>query len=318
MALREYCAATTDDFLEGLALTTSAAAADVPRFDELVRLHHREPERVAQGLRAMARRGLGDAEPARFAWLVNHVVGETQGGWAEAVGLLEQAVGDSRDPGVLRHRAVAESFSGAPLAALARIPDIAAGAGTTPQVASLVVRLGILQFAAEDTPVVPLAAAFDAVLSELRGAPEDTGRLGATLAASLNNVTSWLLDAKAAPVDDPVYRRALADGAALSKTFWTRAGTWMNRERADYLIALCANRLDDHGAAEEAALTGLRTIDENGSEDVDRAFLLIELARARRGLDRVGESEEARAAAFALAGAFDADLRAWFDSRAAA
>jgi hypothetical protein len=266
----------------------------------------------------MARLGIAPTDPPRFAFLVNHLVGEREGAWAEAADLLATTLGDNTHVGVLRHRAVAESFAGAPVSALALIPAIAEAGDTTARVAALAVHMGVLQFAAPDEPVLQLTHAFGAVLGELQFETGRLGRLGAMLAANLNNVTARLLDAEDAPLEDEAYRHTLTEGARLARLAWTAAGTWINRERADHLVALCANLLRAYEDAQKAALSGLRTIDENGSEDVDRAFLLVELSRAQRGLDKIGESEQSRAAALRLAAEFDKDTRAWFDARAAA
>ena len=93
----------------------------------------------------------------------------------------------------------------------------------------------------------------------------------------------------------------------------------MQHERADYLVALVCNASADWDAALAAATSGLATIEANGSEDVDRAFLLLEAGRAHRGAGRAAECESMRAAAFALAAAFEEpSLRPWFEERAAA
>ena len=66
-----------------------------------------------------------------------------------------------------------------------------------------------------------------------------------------------------------------------------------------------------------AALSGLATIDANGPEDVDRAFLLLEVAHAERGLGQFEKSKEARSKAFELAASFEPTLHEWFKARAA-
>ena len=87
-------------------------------------------------------------------------------------------------------------------------------------------------------------------------------------------------------------------------------------ERADYLVALCANRLGKWQQAHKAASRGLAIIAANGEEDIDRAFLLLALARSCQGLGKTAEAEQARSEARSLAQNFDKEIRAWFDSTA--
>lgn len=75
---------------------------------------------------------------------------------------------------------------------------------------------------------------------------------------------------------------------------------------------MCVNKLGDWRAAAAAARAGLDTIARTGAEDVDRAFLPLEL-----GL--IDESSSATAQAAALARQFaEPGLCEWFDSRVAA
>ncbi len=91
----------------------------------------------------------------------------------------------------------------------------------------------------------------------------------------------------------------------------------MHRERADYLVALTRNRVGEWNAARKAAQSGLETIAANGSEDVDKAFLHLEVARAALGaMDPIGHAA-AMESARALAAQFkEPGLDEWFASRA--
>lgn len=298
---------------------THPESATASRLDQLYRVHDDEPEAVAKALHAMGRDGVDPSDHARFAWLVNHVIGEKQAAWADALALLDAALAHSSEPGALRHHGVAALFAGAPVQALALQAKLATLTQADPVVAACAVQLGALQFAPADEAPLRLAAAFQALLPVLDPLLTRLGRLDTLVAASLNNVTSRLLETADAPTGDPLYAAALRDGAQLARRAWYAAGTWLQRERADYLVALCANKLQDFGAAKQAALAGLQTIDAHGPEDVDRAFLLLELARAHRGLGEAVQGEQARAAALQLAEGFDdAGLREWFDACAAA
>lgn len=285
-----------------------------PELDELYFLHDKEPAQVAGALCKVA--SVSPADHTRFAWLVNHVVGESQEQWGSASALLEKTLARSAEPAVLRHRAIAALFAGDALSGLALLPLFAAAAGVTLSLALAAVRLGVIQFSRKDIPAMDLAGPFLAVVEHIEADQSQPGKIAVILAAGLNNVSSRLMDDQSAPGDDPLYRQALTLGAAVCKAIWSVAGTWINQERADYLIALCANRTGDFERARQAADSGLSTIDRFGQEDVDRAFLLLELSRALHGLGESVQGAQARADAEQLAQDFDPSLREWFDSRA--
>ena len=139
------------------------------------------------------------------------------------------------------------------------------------------------------------------------GTPFDT-----QLAAGLNNATSRLLDINP-DAREPVDREALQSGAAQALRFWQAAGTWVNHERALYLVTLVANRVGAYAQARDAAHEALELIAANGNEDVDRAFLLLQLSGAQQ---RLGEAAASRAAlrdAKAIAATWtEAGLSDWF------
>ena len=147
----------------------------------------------------------------------------------------------------------------------------------------------------------------------------DYGPLSDIFAPSLNNTISGLLDHKQLDITDASQCAAMEQGSRLCRQIWQVAGGWLQCERADYLIAISCNRIRNWHAAAEAAQAGLDTIAANGTEDVDRSFLLLELARAWREMGRQEECVAKRNEAFALAEQFDeVGLREWFDWRAAA
>jgi hypothetical protein len=291
---------------------TLSPEIDSSELDELYCLHDKAPAQVAEALCKVA--SVSPADHGRFAWLVNHVVGESQEQWGSASALLEKTVARSAEPAVLRHRAIAALFAGDALNGLALLPRFADAAGVSLTLALAAVRLGVIQFSRKDIPAMDLAGPFLAVVEHIEAGQSQPGKIATILAAGLNNVTSRLVDER--PGDDPLYRQALTQGAAVCKAIWSVAGTWINQERADYLIALCANRTGDFERAKQAADSGLDTITRYGQEDVDRAFLLLELSRALHGLGESAQGVQARTDAEQLAQDFDPSLREWFDSRA--
>ncbi len=287
-----------------------------PTLAEVLRIHDDDPQAARDGLVAIAGSPVAGEDLPRFSWLVAHVVGEKLGDWTQALSLQRRGCGDAAQPAVLRNLAATACWAGDAAAACAAEARLAATEGATPLGAMLACRMGTLMYGGEGMPVPALAASFNHGLDLLgtAGAPVEPAQL---LAASVNNIVSSLLERDDADLDDPVLRRALTAGAEAARSLWRRTGTWVNHERADYLVALCANKLGEWPAGEAAAKAGLATIDANGSEDVDQAFLLLELARALRGQRRAAEADEARAGALALAAGFDdAGLASWFDAKA--
>jgi hypothetical protein len=167
-------------------------------------------------------------------------------------------------------------------------------------------------------PAPEAALALQSVIDEV-AAWTGFGPLATPIAAALNNTVSAILEREDADPADAAVRRVLVEGAEAARRAWRAAGTWVNFERADYLVALCRNKIGDWEAARDAAQSGLDTITANGTEDVDRAFLLLELGRAWRGLGDEAQREEARAAAKGIAAGFEAAwLTEWFERMAAA
>lgn len=284
---------------------------DNPTLADIDRVHDDDPAHAAEGLRRLVEAGVPPADLARCAWLINHVVGETLGRWGEALA-LQRRLGADAPTGVLRHRAVAARLAGEPAEEVAATATLAQRGGATPAQAAMTVALSAWQFSQSAQPVQELVATILELLPSLQPGP-----LAALNASALSNLVSALLDRTAAPVDTST-RRALVEGAQACRKLWREAGNWLNHERADYLVALCANRVGDWAAALEAAQSGLDTIARHGSEEVDRAFLLLQRARACRGLGDDAGHAESRREALTLAGSFDEPgLREWFDREAA-
>jgi len=284
--------------------------------DDMARLHDSEPAMVATALKGLADDGVSASDLPCYAWLVNHVIGEEADDWAQALDLHRRTAGDSAHTAVLRHWAAAALLGGAAVESWTAEARLAEVSGATAAQARVAVRLCAMQHGIKAATPREIAQALLPCVEEIEAWPA-FGPLASLLAGSLNNVASTLLDRAASPVGDVLVRRALPAAAQACRRLWHEAGNWMNQERADYLVALCSNKVGDWDTARGAAESGLATIAANGSEDVDRAFLLLELGRAWRGLGDPERSESARAEAMALADEFsEPGLREWFDSRA--
>jgi hypothetical protein len=272
---------------------------------------------AAARLRAIAPSALEADDLASYSWLVNHVIGEKGHDWPGARALLEALPALAGEPPVvLRNRAVAFAMSGAALQAWQAESELAQALACGPALAATAVRLGALQHLAGTTDPLLVAATLVPCVHSIESAPAG-GPVLTMAARAINNAVSGWLEHPQPATTDPLVAAAMSRAARCCKTVWQHAGTWLQVERADYLIALVANALADWEAAAHAARDGIRMIEANGGEDVDRAFLLLELARARHGMGEVEAARTARDASFALAERFDEPgLREWFDRKA--
>ncbi len=285
---------------------------------ELVRTHDEDPHAAARTLQSLAQSTIADDDLQKYTWLVNHVVGEKLGDWPLALSLQRKVGADRAHRASLRNMAIAASMAGDALAALVGEARFAEVAAVSPAHAAMSVRLGVLQYAVSNAACEQAAVALNHCVRDIATWP-NIGQLAEQIAAALNNIVSALLDKTDADTDSPAVQAALRDGSKLSRRAWSEAGTWVNVERADYLVAMCLNKLGDWQGAADAARAGLDTISRNGEEDVDRAFLLLELGKACRELGLHDESSSATTQASALAKQFaEPALREWFDSRVAA
>jgi len=284
----------------------------------LMQVHDADLVGAAARLRAIAPSTLEVDDLASYSWLVNHVIGEKGHDWPGARALLEALPAlAGQPPVVLRNRAVACAMSGAALQAWQAEAELAQALGCGPSLAAVAVRLGALQHLAGTADPVLVAANLVPCVQAIEAAPAG-GPVLAMAARAINNTLSGWLEHPQPATTDPAVAASMSRAARCCKTAWQHAGTWMQVERADYLIALVANALADWETAAHAARDGINTIEANGSEDVDRAFLLLELARARHGMGEGEAARIARDASFALAERFDEPgLREWFDCKAA-
>jgi hypothetical protein len=287
-------------------------------------IHDDEPQRALELLRALDVATLSVARLPRLSFLLDHVLGEKFDLWAEALAgqrAVVQRAGAEATPLVFRHAAVAAQMAGDTLLARTWTQALAASADAPLAKARALVTLGAAAFSvsrqgAESAGRLTLQALQP--LAALRATPG--GGLDTAFGAVTNNLASELLER---PVDDlaqPDLRTALQLSAEHAQRFWKRAGTWVNRERAHYLSAMVANALGQGADGALEARSGLALLDEHdpdGNENVDRAFLELELGMGLRLAGQPGRAE-AHARALALAARFgQAWLDQWFAQRQA-
>ena len=281
--------------------------------DDLFARHDSEPQAVGAALREIE--SVTGNDVIRFTWLVNHVVGEIQSAWSDAFTIMLRAVPKDAPVPALVNFAACAYLAGAPVTAMALEAKISEALSSHDGNAKCLIQLAVLQFAANAADPSDFVWALSTCLAFLRSAtlPETVLKM---FASSLNNVTSLLLDHHQVDHQAEPIRSLLLEASERCRQLWRKVGTWVNHERADYLVALCANKVGEWELARSAAIDGLATIDSTGPENVDRAFILLELARAERGFGRTDRFKVAHSQAFELAAEFDPDLRKWFDSRA--
>jgi hypothetical protein len=282
----------------------------------LMQNHDDEPQAAAEQLRKISDQEVPVDQLGRFAWLVDHVIGEKDGRWSEAYKLITKVTSphESLPLSVVRFAAVAAQSSGDPLAAMA-LERRMMMEGLSADQASTAVRAAVLSFALPGRAIDVAAGLLSVIDSVDRWS--EASAVDSLVAASLNNTVSALLQQEDETVSHADVNTAMIQGASAARTLWYRAGTWINHERADYLCALVFNRLGNYARAFEAAERGRQLIDTSGSEDVDRAFLLLESARALIGLSRKAEGAEQLRQAATIAQEWDDDaLTKEFDEKA--
>ncbi|MQR01385.1 hypothetical protein [Glaciimonas soli] len=284
--------------------------------DRLMQNHDDHPLEAAAALRSLNADDVLAEDIPRVAFLVNHVIGEKELKWNEAF-ILQQRFGrENRTPKVVRDIAVAATLSGNLLEAWTAESILRTDASATFSQASVAIRLGILQYIAPTSNANHISTELQVCLGEIQSW-HDAGRLVGLMAGALNNVISYLMDNPGTADSDTTYRQAIAEGSFACRDLWVKAGTWVNHERAEYLIALVHNKLGIWDVACDAAKSGLAIIRANGEEDVDQAFFLLELGKALHRLGFQSDAEVARQEAFSLAKHFnEPGLDEWFAMRA--
>lgn len=299
--------------------------ADV--LDALMKSHDDAPEAASSRLRVLATQSVPIDQIGRFTWLVNHVIGEKQSRWKDANMLIGEVLrpylervetpASALPLPALRNAAVAALLSGDLLRVCAIESQLVTTHVLRPTEASIVVRTAALGFLVSPARARDVSLGIAGIVQTVDTWDTDSPA-DPSVAASLNNVVSSLIELDDATIDDIAVRHAISSGARAARTLWLRAGGWTHHERADYLCALAANRLGMHAEALEAAERGLRVIDENGVEDVDRAFLLLETVRAFRGLGRDADATRHFSLADKLASAWDDQaLSDWYARKSA-
>jgi len=279
---------------------------------QLDTIHDEDPLRALQMLRGLDLRTLPANRLPRVSFLLDHVLGEKFDLWPEALAgqhvLVEQA-GAGATPMILRHAAIAAQIAGDTASARAWTQALASGSDAPLATAQALVSLGAVQFSVSRQDAESAGRLVLQALRPLAALHAAGGGLDAAFGAVTNNVASELLERPLEDLSQPDLRTALHLCAEHAQRFWRRAGTWLNRERAHYLCAMTANALGQGVDGATQARAGLALLDEfdvERQENVDRAFLELELAMGLR-LAQLPGRPEALERASTLATAFGQD-----------
>jgi len=213
------------------------------------------------------------------------------------------------------------------LDAIARFQDalrLAAGqadprAGRSPSERLRVGALALASLAPHDAPRAQ--ALLDSLCAELdQAALPDTDPAVRALAAMANNAAATLAERAlgASPGLDEASRSLMLHAAQVARAAWARAGTWLEVERADYRLALCALAAGDLAQARRHAAPCLHTVQAHGAPPLEAFFAWEACARIERaalagqrlGADDAASTPQALAEAIAQAQAAFAQLPA--------
>ena len=278
---------------------------DGTMLDEIDRIHDDAPERAAELLRAFDPAGLPLPRLGQLAFLLNHVLGEKLGQWNEAAERVAAlATRTDAPPGVWRQLFAAQTLRGDALGAASARIGLARSTGARDSDANTAGELTVLAYVAD-----PLAHAGDVLALAKAANVEQETPLDAALGACFNNVTMRLLEASRNVAIGATEKHALQAGAEAARRFWYRAGQWLQHERADYLCAKVEVRIGEAEEALRAAERGLRLVEANGNDAIERVFLLLPLAAAHAALGNHERAAQLRAEAADLARDFDEELK---------
>ena len=289
--------------------------------NELIRdgwaYHDTESERLATELEAANLDELEGDMLSQCLSLSNHTIGEHLADWprarrfAEAVWLAKNE--ESCTELLSAHLAVVRFMDGAEI--LAQQAEINSLVTAEDPIAAYLSVKALLAAALAGSGRFADAGLVIDTANRFALGRDDSKASDRSMAIANNNLASELvesvkLDAKGAAL--------MLDCAEAACTFWKRCGTWLNEERALYLLALVNNRVGDHLTGLEHARVALSLIAENGEEPVDEAFVHLAASAAYGGLGNVDAASEQLTQADALVESWsDESLVSWYqDERA--
>ena len=276
--------------------------------------HEKDSAALAADLEANVALAETPAHVGAYIQLANHTIGGHLKDWPRAAALAARLLDGRKDAHELAvpysGLAVAQYLAGHEPAAMAS--ELHSVRLTDMEPVSMMLRTHALVAAAliESGRVDDGATVYDAALKLARSRDEKLA-CDQTLAMTSNNLASELSEKpERTEAEDALMLKA----AEAAREFWLKCGTWENEERAEYLLAIVHNRLNQPDKALEHAARALEVISKNGEEVVDEAFVNLSMAKSfslkqdRAAYDRV------MARAVELAEEFNDDgLKTWFN-----
>lgn len=241
--------------------------------------HETESARLAEELESTSTEGMSVAEVAQCLKLANHTIGEHLGDWSRArkyvQTVLQVNASASKLSNIACHRYVADYMDEDHYSAIQAEMD--ALSVTEHVLGTYIVLKSMLASAMVGSGQWDKGFDILNTLNQMASTSEVPNSTIHSLAITNNNVANDFL---AADSLRPSVRKALLDCANAALQFWKMCGTWVNEERALYLLSLAYARTGDFDQSLARAKAALRVIQSNGEEPVDEAFIRLAAAKA--------------------------------------
>ncbi|MFL6692960.1 MAG: hypothetical protein ACJ8GO_08375 [Ramlibacter sp.] len=266
--------------------------------------HGDHPQEVADRLAASMHLVQQPADVPPFAGLLAHVYGEHLGEWQRGITLLQEL---RRAPG-FDGSAVAEAPLARSIASLRYAGDDA----TALQPLSDNDRIAVLasaaaMFAGRQDFSRAIGAYAQALRLADAGLPAGSPAIR-SLAVGGNNLAAALEDK---PDLDPHEVEGMLAAAQGGLTYWKRAGTWLEEERAEYRLARSLLRAGQAGAAIQSAQRCVEVCKRNAAPAFENFFGHAVLALAYRAAGNSDASAARRDLALAELAQVPDDEKTW-------
>ena len=243
------------------------------------------------------------AQIAPFARILAHVDGEHLARWLEGVTRLERLRGhaqwrDDAEGATIVRRLIAALRLGAGAA----IADELSNADLAHAHAVAASALAAQHRMADAMRHYRAARA-----AGVAGLPDGDPAMRA-LAVTSNNLAATLEQSASRSADATA---AMLEAAHASREFWSRAGGWLEAERAEFMLAQCHLAAGDATAALRHAETCAAICERHDADAFERFFAQGVAALAHRARGESARFESARAAARALRDSLAPEQQAW-------
>jgi len=271
--------------------------------DQAWRDHGDRPEEVGARLEHGYALIETSAQIAPFARILAHVDGEHLARWREGIARLERLRAhprwsDDGDAPVVVRRMIAAL-------------DVASGSEPGPGLdavdrahAHAVASAALVAQGKTAAAIGQFRAASAAAAS---GLPEANPAIRA-LAVAANNLAAALEEKSPRDGEET---RAMLDAARASREHWSRAGTWLETQRAEFMLAKCHLAAGDAATALEHAARCVDICERNDADAFERFFAHAALALAHRASGDALRCAEAKEYALAHHATLAADLKPW-------